>query len=524
MKYKNLFLLSCLTVLACGKLFSQNPDILWSKTYGGSNSEEVHSILQTSDGGFIVCGYSQSNDGDVIGNNGDYDAWVLKLNAEGEISWQKTYGGSWSDFITVIKQTEDGYILSGETGSNDGDIVGNHGGGADAWILKIDTSGLVQWSKCFGGSQADVASDIQICPNGDFIFVGFAQSTDGDLTSNFLHGATDTWVVKLDSLGDIIWSQLYGGTGFDQGTAIYKTKDNGYIISSVTTEGNGDVSNSNYHNSSDYWLFKIDSIGMIEWSKCFGGNAQDSPSSVMQTDDGGYIIDGSSQSDDGDVTNHHGSSVYYDYWIVKTDSAGNLIWQKSLGGTVHDICNSITLSADSGLLLIGYTSSSDGDVTYNHSIYPDAWIVKLDNSGTLQWQSVYGGSDIDEATSLIQLNDGSYVFAGGSFSNDYDLSLNQGLFDYWIVKLSAATLVTNVISDTNYLIFPNPSSGIIFFNNRDNLSGIIEVTDALGKIIYFNSYTPSEKRVINLSDYPRGIYFLRIENNNTFSIEKIILE
>ena len=182
--------------------------------------------------------------------------------------------------------------------------------------------------------------------------------------------------------------------------SVRQTTDGGYIIAGMSNSTNGDVSGN--HGNPDYWLVKLDTNGNLQWQKSYGGSAADAASSVRQTSDGGYIIAGQSESNDGDVSGNHG---YIDYWIVKTDSNGNLQWQKSFGGSGEDSAYYIEQSNDSGYIIVGSTESYNGDVTGFHGGYEDYWIVKTDNNGILQWEKCLGGSDSDIASSIQQTLD-----------------------------------------------------------------------------------------------------------------------
>jgi len=175
--------------------------ILWQKCLGGTDYEDANSIQQTSDGGFIVAGGISSNDGDVSGNHGETDYWIVKLDGLGAIQWQKCLGGTDGEYALSIQQTSDqGFITAGYTNSNNGNVSGNHGTN-DSWVVKLDGSGVIQWQKCLGGTNNDVAYSIQQTSDDGFIVAGYTNSIDGDVTGN--HGGDDSWVVKLSGTDGI---------------------------------------------------------------------------------------------------------------------------------------------------------------------------------------------------------------------------------------------------------------------------------------------------------------------------------
>ncbi len=337
-------------------------DTIWTKTLGGSDDDRSYSVEQTIDNGFIIGGFSKSNDGDVNQNYGETDCWIVKLDSLGNIMWENSFGGTFFDGIYKIRQTLDsGYIAIGYSSSNDGNISGNHGNN-DVLVIKIDNLGNIQWIKSLGGTEAEIANDVKQTTDGGFVIAGWSLSNDGDVSFN--QGNHDYWVIKLNSVGNIQWQHSYGGTGEDDATSIIETTNNNYFVVGYSESNDGDVTGN--HGSYDIWVIKIDSIGNLLWQKCFGDNTWDIAMEVNQTNDDGLIIAGYSQSLNGDN----------DYLILKTDSLGNLIWQKILGGTYFDEAFSIEQTQDGSYIVGGSSQSNDGDVSYNQGAY-DFWIVKL---------------------------------------------------------------------------------------------------------------------------------------------------
>jgi len=297
---------------------NSHPSIQFAVCLGGGACDRARSIQQTSDGGFIVAGETWSVDGDVSGNHSasDFcasDFWVVKLNSSGEIVWKKCLGGSGSDCSHSIQQTVDGgFIVAGWSGSYDGDVSGNHGW-YDCWVVKLNSSGEIEWQKCFGGNDYDVAFSIQQTADGGFIVAGWSIPNDDDASGN--HGA-DYWVIKLNSLGELEWQKCLGGSYFDEAHSIQQTADGGFIVAGWSWSNDGDVSGS--HGDSDCWIVRLDSLGKVEWQKCLGGGGDDFAYYIQQTADGGFIVVGETWSNDGDVSGNHGRA---DYWIVKLNSS-----------------------------------------------------------------------------------------------------------------------------------------------------------------------------------------------------------
>ena len=481
---------------------AQTPDIEWQKSLGGSYGDFATSIQQTTDGGYIVAGYSYSNDGDVTdhrGLEGWADFWVVKLDNTGDIEWEKSLGGSDHDFGNSIQQTTDGgYIVAGSSSSNDGDVTGYHGR-SDYWIVKLDSTGNIEWQKSLGGSDDDEAYSIQQTTDGGYIVAGGSWSNDGDVTGN--HGNVDFWIVKLDITGNIQWQKSLGSSTHDGASSIQQTTDGGYIVAGSSTSNNGDVSGN--HGSDDFWIVKLDNTGNIEWQKSLGGSSLDKVSSIQQTTDGGYIVAGGSSSNDGDVTGNHGDR---DYWIVKLNSTGDIDWQKSLGGSGIDWATTIQQTTDGGYIVAGFSESNNGDVTGNHG-NGDYWIVKLDSTGNIQWQKALGGSGQDAAYSIQQTTDGGYVVAGYSESFDGDVSGNHGISDFWIVKLVPDNLSTDETNiKNNFSVYPNPVKDILTIEGIAPNTRLI-ITDVNGKTI-LSTTVKSNKESIDVSGLPAGVYFI----------------
>jgi len=491
-----------------GACFAQ-PDIVWQKSLGGSDGDWARFIQQTSDGGFIVAGYSKSNDGDVSGNHGGVDYWVVKVNSAGDIVWQKFLGGSSDDYANSVQQTADsGFIVAGYSKSNDGDVSGHHGSTDyyDYWVVKLDSSGDIEWQKSLGGSDWDWAYSIDQTADGGFIVAGYSKSNDGDVSGN--HGSYDYWVVKLNSAGDIEWQKSLGGSSSDWAHSIQQTSDGGFIVAGYSKSNDGDV--SGHHGSThpdsltyDYWVVKLNSAGDIVWQKSLGGSSSDLTHSIQQTSDGGFIVAGYSKSNDGDVSGHHGSthpdSLTYDYWVVKLDSVGEIVWQKSLGGSDWDWAFSIDQTADGGFIVAGSSKSNDGDVSGHHgSTHPDSltydyWVVKLNSVGEIVWQKSLGGSDEDHARSIQQTADGGFIVVGFSESNDGDVSGNHGsthpdslTYDYWVVKLSPDDGIAEGRGERPFALaigaYPNPFNSSVAIAAPAGAE--MEIYDVNGRMIY----------------------------------------
>jgi hypothetical protein len=400
----------------------------WQRTLGGSRDDFGMTIVTTSNGGYLVAGYTESSgDGDLGINHGLVDFWVVKLNADRSIAWQKNFGGSGMDVATSIVALPDGSsVVAGYTNSTDGDCVGNHGGN-DCFIIKLDAGGNVLWKRLLGGSGSDIANGV-VSTSGGFVVAGASGSTDGDVSGN--RGGADYWIVWLDANGALINQKTYGGTGTDQANSITATPDGGYLAAGYTNSSDGNVTGN--HGSNDYWILKLNAAGIIEWQKTFGGTGSDRARSIIAASDGSSFIAGYSRSTDGDVTGNHGND---DYWIIKLNASGTIAWQKTLGGSLLDQAFAITSAKDGGCAVAGMATSTDGDVTANHG-RNESWIVRLNATGSVVWQKTLGGQLSDASYGLISTGN-SFTTIGYSNSSDGDVSGLHGTtrLDFWLFNI-----------------------------------------------------------------------------------------
>jgi hypothetical protein len=399
----------------------------WAKSFGGRNPDYGYSVEPTTDGGYIVGGETTSIDGDASGNHGLIDGLVIKLNENGDVQWAKCLGGSNSDRVYSVRQTSDGgYICAGGTGSNNGDVSGNHGG-LDAWLVKLGTNGVIQWQKCFGGTLGDSFSSVRQTDDGGYIAAGYTYSTSGDVSGG--HGGSDAWVVKTDAAGNLQWQKCLGGANSDQAKQIQQTADGGYILAGLTASNDGDVSGN--HGSSDGWVVKLNTNGVVQWQRVMGGSLRDELWSVQQTADGGYITAGVTYSYDGDISRTTGDS---DCWVVKLDANGNTQWQKTIGGNWDSAFWSICQTSDGGYIATGLGGSTDGQFPGQHGGL-DVIVFKLDATGEVQWQRCLGGSNYEYGYAVRQAQDGGYIIAGQALSSDGDVTQPLGGWDIWVLKL-----------------------------------------------------------------------------------------
>jgi hypothetical protein len=316
---------------------------------------------------------------------GGYDYWVILLDASGNIQWQNTIGGSADDFLTSIQQTADGgYILGGRSSSGisgDKTEAAQFAGLDDYWAVKIDASGNIQWQNTIGGSNSDYLYSIQQTTDGGYILGGYSYSgISGDKTE-LCQGVYDCWVVKLDTSGNLQWENTIGGNYEDDLFSVQQTSDGGYILGSSSGSGiSGDKTEAS-QGFYDYWVVKLDTSGTIQWQNTIGGSDFEYLRSIQQSADGGYILGGFSNSGiTGDKTEVSQGGA--DYWVIKLGTSGTIQWQKTIGGSDYDYLRSIQQTTDGGYVLGGNSYSGiSGDKTEYSQGLDDYWVLKLEGSG-----------------------------------------------------------------------------------------------------------------------------------------------
>ena len=335
-------------------------NIMWLKTFGGIDNDVLISISETQDGGYIAAGYTLSNNGDISGNHGDQDGWVVKLNNTGNLQWQKCIGGTKGDNAWSVTLSPDGgYVFTGHTKSVDGDMSFNRGQ-FDIMVGKLDASGNLKWIRTMGGSRDEWALSIAPASDGGYVIAGYSFSNDGDLKTNY--GSNDCLVIKIDLQGNMQWNKSFGGFDYDDANEIAQTSDGGYIVAGRTRSISGDVSANNGGN--DYWILKLDVNGSLQWEKSLGGSLQDVAYSVQQTLDGGYIIAGTTYSGNGDVTANFGKS---DAWIVKLG-----VCNQHIPELTGDIVGNATPCAGS---TIGFKIAEANEATGYTWKIPNGWAI-----------------------------------------------------------------------------------------------------------------------------------------------------
>jgi hypothetical protein len=496
--------LALLMILLSNSLYCvYGQEIVWQKCYGGSDQDFGIGTFQTSDHGFMLFSIIKSNDGDIIVNHGEYDVWAIKIDSTGEIEWQNSCCSENYEVVYSVIQTADGgFALCGWV-ANETDPNYNY------WILKMNREAEMEWQSSFGGSGYDIATSIAQTLDGGYIVTGYSGSVDGDVSGN--HGLDDYWVVKIDSSGLLQWEKSFGGSGDDRCENIICLPDSNYAMCGFSSSNNGDVSGN--HGDYDFWFVKINGSGDILWQKTYGGSNEDSNiTEVLYLEDQGFLITGRTRSDNGDVTFNHGDQ---DIWIIKTDSIGEIEWQKTYGGSGYDASGGIIRTIDSGYLHSATTRSVDGDITHSFGSN-DIWIMKINNTGDLEWQKSIGGSEFDVSGSILQISGQRFILAGSTSSNDGDVSGNHGGDDLWFVDFEILNTGVDdgVLPGFALSVVPNPAKDYFAVRSAPETSGkyTYSLMDMSGRIVKYGTLQMNDK--VNIEEISKGTYIFQIKTGS----------
>ena len=507
----------CLLITVNSLIAQTRPNKLWDATFGGSDTDMGYKVIETSDKNYLLVGNSGSGiSGDKTedkkGQTGFTDFWVVKTNKLGQKIWDKTYGGRYTDFCRTVIETSDGGFLLG--GYSDSDISGDKSqtgnGGKDYWVIKINANGVKQWDASFGGSRDEDLRSIVETPDGGFLLGGQSDSRiSGDKTeeNRDLDLRTDYWIIKITSTGIKVWDKTYGSNSSDFLRKIVKCTTGGYLLLGTTYSNAGgeksDYLRGDYNmGAADYWAIRITENGTKKWDKAYGGSGLDDAKAAVQTLDGGFLLAGGSRSPISfeKTDSCRGSN---DSWLVKIDSLGAVTWDKTFGGDGEETVDEVLQNTD-GTYLFATSSGSNaiGEKSQAKMGWFDFWVVKVNTDGTKIWDGTYGGNDGDYCYTLTRCSDNGILLGGQSSSNisAHKSQNSRGTIDYWMIKLLDNEITLTTPSDTLCLgsdVTLNYSVRGIF--NSGNTS-IIQLSDASGSFAT-----------------PKNIDTLAIEGSGTFT-------
>ncbi|AFK05140.1 hypothetical protein Emtol_4015 [Emticicia oligotrophica DSM 17448] len=458
------------------QLISQPPNISWQKVIGGSFYDKCNSIIALEDGGYLLGGQSQSSNFDFVSHKGQYDIFVIKVDKNGNIEWNKNLGGSNNENLRQIIKTSDGnYLCIGETQSNDYDVEGFIGQ-MDFWVIKISPEGNVIWKKCFGGEGIDEGFTAENTPDGAIVLAGSTESNLPFIENN--HGYVDFLVIKINQSGEIIWNKTFGGTANETCKKIKKSKSGGYILAGNTTSSNGDI--SNHLGEQDIWLLKVDEDFNIIWQQTFGGLDDDFVNALIEDHEGNILATGETYSKDFDAADNHSLDGMRDYFTIKVSADGQKIWTKCHGGSNNEYAREILESMANEYLIIGESYSNDGEAPNNIGT-ADIWVIKLNpENGEIVWQKKFGSNGHDEPNDMVMNYENDFVFVGNTFPLDFsgDVPVHYGDDDVWLVKLSNNDCVKNLSINIDFL------NGEKVFSCKDTIAGTNKIQNQDSKVVY----------------------------------------
>ena len=404
------------------------------KTFGGSDDDEANDIINTSDGGFMVIGSSKSNDG-LIQNkiNSESDIILMKFDSHKSVEWIKNYGGSRDDRgQSVVEVSGIGYALLGYSMSNDGDASNNEGF-HDNWVILIDLNGNIVWEKSYGFSGHDHAYNIIKTKDGNLFFNGFLDVTASrglgsseKVVKSIKHGVGEFWCHKIDLEGNILWRKYFGGTNNDRSYDSIETADGDFIIVGSSESSDNDISSPK--GSYDIWVIKLSSNGDFLWERSYGGSKYETANSIIQSSDKKIHILGSTLSNDKDISFQMGSS---DFFLLTIDLDGDLLSEQTFGGSNFDMGKKIEIDNKDNLWLTGYSRSLDFDLSFNKG-KNDAVLIQLSKNRILKKVLAIGAEGEDIANSLILFNENEIIVAGYSDSRGDYFVENKGGKDIFL--------------------------------------------------------------------------------------------
>ena len=432
---------------------AQSQDILWEKSYGGKHSEYLFDAQPTADYGFILAGSSLSNKSGnkTDNNNGDLDYWVWKMDEKGELDWQKSFGGSGFDLLQSIKNTRDGgFILAGTSSSNaDFQKKDSCRGVTDFWVIKLDAKGEEVWQKTIGGSGQDELLCAFQTRDGGYMLGGssssspipFEEETENENSIKKLkpdlytkteksRGNMDYWIVKLDKEGTVLWQKTYGGEYADLLRSMEQTKDGGYILGGYSNSSQSGEKTDAITGIGDYWIVKIDDVGSIEWQKTYGGNGDNQLYVIHQTQEGGYIAGGNSNSTTSLTSLGGNVRSGTDFWVLKLDEKGTVLWSETYDYGKVDILTSLVENKDHTYLIGGYAKNESANslekvIKKDEEGINDYIALKIDEKGAVLWDKTVGSNGEDILRKLIETRDGGYLMAGTSNAQSTSGSLKK---------------------------------------------------------------------------------------------------
>jgi hypothetical protein len=533
MKKSSLLLWLMVSLAGCNCLRGQ--DIQWEKSYGGKHADYLFDAQPTADYGFILAGSSLSGKTGTKteASRGDLDYWIWKMDENGELDWQKSFGGSGMDLLQSVRLTGDGgFILAGSSRSDKGgDKKENGMGNGDFWIIKLNAKGDEEWQRTIGGGGQEQLQSI--CPtiDGGYIVGGTsasdkskkseADSMDFYGKSENSFGSLDYWVVKLDRKGKIEWQRTLGGENADILKSVEQTKDGGYILGGYSNSPESGAKTEKGYGRGDYWIVKLDKDGQAEWQKELGGEGDDQICTVHQTADGDIIAAGNSGSETtGNKSKSNRNGM--DFWLVKFDSQGTILWQETYDTGKADMLTSLVENPDHSMLIGGFAMSEKRrSGKSDKEDINDFVAIKINAKGEELWKRTIGSAGDEVLRKVIETRDGGYLMAGTSNGQvSRDKNSNVGGTDFWVVKLKDKEKPKEKPQVIEAI--PNPAQQftniVVGYEFEKGVATLYDLSGRqLQQLAIYDRTVP-----IDMSGLPEGIYVVQIRTNKSTDSVKVI--
>lgn len=442
-------ILLCLLLAASGapasaESLSNDPLFAWTLMPEGNGLTTPAAMATSTNGGVFVVGSTSSTEGLFGDALGGADGFILRISASGAIQWKQRLGGSLDDVFTNVLETPDGGCLAlGTTTSTDGDARASRGA-MDAWAVKLDINGELEWSKCLGGSLDDELFHVQLTDEGFIFACGRTQSRNGDLGANF--GGWDAWAMLLNPEdGKPAWVYRYGFGGDDMFTTAFPIHEGWLMLGEIAEEISVDSEgNPVYIGRPMAQMISVNGEPMWEEPKILGDTGDNTLTCIVETETG-WLLAGETNSRSALMPVMHGGT---DIWVLHMRQSGTVSWQRTFGGSKNERLHSIQAMPGGGFLLLGETDSADGQVFGSHGD-GDVWMVRITASGVLEWQQALGGSEDSTATGLLVTEEGEYLVAGTTSSQDGDIGRHLSVRTGFLAQLSknGNILKTRTVTD-----------------------------------------------------------------------------
>jgi hypothetical protein len=488
-------------------------DILWEKSLGGKHADYLFDAVPTADYGFLLAGSSLSGKTGrkTDKSNGDLDYWLWKMNEEGEQEWQKSFGADKSDILQSVVLTKDaGFLL---VGTSDSDKTFHKKdscrGNTDIWIIKLNAQGGEEWQKTIGGASQELVSSVKQTPDGGFIIAASSSSDKSAEKENDSFGGLDYWIIKIDGKGKIEWQHTYGGLYNDIVKKVVCSPDGGYLVGGYSNSPESGTKTEKNYGIGDYWIIKLDNKGEIVWQKTLGGDKDDQLHDLIVTKNGDYLIGGNSNSG---VSNYKKESnrLGTDFWVIRMDKDGELIWQQTYNFGKQDILSSLIEEEDESIIIGGYARGITTGKKKQEGEVNDYAIIKVKPDGEEIWKRTLGSTGEEMMQKVILTRDGGYLLTGTSNGKaSGDKKGHVGNNDFWVVKLKDEKKPKK--EKASIEAFPNP---VVQFTNviigYEYEKGTCAVYDLGGRQLQRFDIAKDRTIPVDLGNLPQGIYIIEI--------------